>query len=221
MIRLDNVTKVYPHHAGDICALRDVNLHVRPGEFVAIIGPSGSGKSTLLNCVGTLDAPSEGSVTVDGRPVQDLPEGDLVRLRRQVVGFVFQSACLLPSLTVKENVSLPGMFLNGSVSPEPVEPLLEKVGLQGRASHRPNELSGGEEQRAAIARALSNGPKIILADEPTGHLDSQTSQEIGKLFLDLNQDLGVTILLVTHNEELAQLAHRRFRITDGTLTEID
>ena len=217
LIRLRNVSKTYPHAAGDVRALRGVDLEVPKGEFLAILGPSGSGKSTLLHVIGTLDAPSGGTVEVGGVTLGDLPEAELLRLRRAVIGFVFQSACLVPSLTVAENVRLPRTFARRKDGVAPVEDLLRRVGLTERASHRPNQLSGGEQQRAAIARGLSNGPSILLADEPTGHLDSVTGAEIGALLTELNRDLGLTIVLATHDERLAALASRTIRLTDGRI----
>lgn len=219
MIRLSQVHKVYPHTAGDVSALAEVSLEIPSGQFVALIGPSGSGKSTLLHLVGTLDAPTRGTVAVDGRDLASMKERDLLQLRREVIGFVFQDACLVPSLTVAANVRLAQTFSRRNSQGPAVSDLLERVGLGGRAAHYPNQLSGGEEQRAAIARGIANGPKVILADEPTGHLDSQTGDGIGRLFLELNQELGTTIILATHNEALARLAPRRIHLKDGRVVD--
>ena len=219
MIELSGVHKVYPHVSGDVRALVDVNLAIGPGEIVALVGPSGSGKSTLLHLIGTLDEATRGTVRVDGQDLGSLSGRELLRLRRDVIGFVFQDACLLPSLTVTQNIHLARTFARRDNQSPPVEELLERVGLSERASHYPNQLSGGEQQRTAIARGIANGPRVILADEPTGHLDSKTGLGIGQLFVDLNNELGATVILATHNEKLAELAPRRVHLADGRIVD--
>lgn len=217
-IRLLGVSKAYPHPSGEVLALADVSLEIGPGETVALVGPSGAGKSTLLNLIGTLDGPTRGTVEVDGQDLGALEERDILKLRRAVMGFVFQDACLLPSLTIAQNVRLTQTLARREEGPAPEE-ILAKVGLAERGDHYPNQLSGGEMQRAAVARGLANRPKVILADEPTGHVDSKTAEEIGRLFLDLNRDFGATVIIATHNEDLARLAGRRIRLADGRIVD--
>jgi putative ABC transport system ATP-binding protein len=211
------LTKVYQRGREHIHALDNVTFEVRRGEFVAIVGPSGAGKTTLLNLVGCMDAPSSGRLTLFDRAVQDLKEQQRTHLRRDQIGFVFQHFGLLPTLTVAENVTLPAFFAGRQVKERMAE-LLCKVGLEHRRDHRPHELSGGEMQRVAIARALINEPSLMLADEPTGNLDSATGQSIIGLFEQLNQD-GLTIMVVTHNEILGRAAHRQLELRDGRLLE--
>jgi putative ABC transport system ATP-binding protein len=209
------LTKTYPRGGEEVRALNDVSFEVRRGEFVAIIGPSGAGKTTLLNLLGCMDAPTSGSLNFLGRPVQGLTERERTRVRREQIGFVFQHFGLLPTLTVAENVTLPAFFA-GRDDARRLEELLKKVGLNHRRGHRPHELSGGEMQRVAIARALINHPGLLLADEPTGNLDSTTGETIITLFKQLNQE-GLTIIVVTHNEGLGQAAHRKLELRDGRL----
>jgi putative ABC transport system ATP-binding protein len=196
-------------------ALEDVSFSVRRGEFVAIVGPSGSGKTTLLNLVGCMDAPTSGTLRFLEKPIQDLTERERTRLRREQVGFVFQHFGLLPTLTVAENITLPAFFA-GEQAEERLEELLAKVNLAHRRNHRPHELSGGEMQRVAIARALINDPGLLLADEPTGNLDSTTGRTIIDLFKQLNCE-GLTIIVVTHNEALGRAADCRLVLKDGRL----
>lgn len=209
------LTKTYSRGREQVHALTDASFNIHPGEFVAIVGPSGSGKSTLLNVVGCMDTPSSGKLKLLGQPVQDLEETRRTQLRRDHIGFVFQHFGLIPTLTVSENVALPALFA-GRPAPERAEELLVQVGLQQRRQHRPHELSGGEMQRVAIARALMNRPALLLADEPTGNLDSATGEAIIELFERLNRD-GLTVLVVTHNSALAQAAHRRIELVDGRI----
>ncbi len=220
MIHLKNVHKTYPMGETRVQALRGLDLTIKPGEFVAIMGPSGSGKSTLMHLLGCLDLPSEGLVQLDGNDVTKLDEDRLAQIRGKKVGFVFQTFNLIPTLTAQENVELP-LFFQGvprrERSARAVE-LLQKVGLGDRVHHKPSQLSGGERQRVAIARALANDPEIILADEPTGNLDSESGEVILKLLEQLNRE-GKTIILVTHNPEAAAYAHRIVRIKDGRLLE--
>ena len=216
MVRLDGVGKVYPRGQTAVRALEGVTLAVAPGELVAVMGASGSGKSTLLAILGCLDRPTSGDYHLDGRRVADLTDAALSRLRNRTIGFVFQSFHLIPELTVLENVETP--LLYGDVPPgewrERSLRGLERVGLPHRADHRPAELSGGEAQRVAIARALVTEPRLLLADEPTGNLDSRTGEEIADLITGLT-DAGRTVILVTHNDALAARARRLVRLSDG------
>ncbi len=220
MIQLKNAQKVYPLGEVDVPALRGIDLTIKPGEFVAIMGPSGSGKSTLMHLLGCLDLPSDGLVQLDGQDVTKLDEDTLAQIRGKKIGFVFQTFNLIPTLTALENVELP-LFFQGVPRQErrarAVE-LLQRVGLGERVHHKPAQLSGGERQRVAIARALANNPEIILADEPTGNLDSESGQAILDLLAQLHRE-GRTIILVTHNPEAAAYAQRILRIRDGRLVE--
>ena len=200
---------------GQVAALRGVDLQIRQGEFVAIVGPSGCGKSTLLAMLGSLDRPSEGTLTYRGKSIPDMP--DHAAYRAHEIGFVFQSFHLLPTFTVEENVQIP-MFEGGLSRTERharAVQLLESVGLGHRLKHFPSELSGGERQRVAIARGLANKPSVVLADEPTGNLDSVSAQQIMELLLQLHRDLGVTLVLVTHDMTVADRASRTIRLKDG------
>ncbi len=220
MIQLQNAHKIYPMGEISVQALRGLDLTIKPGEFVAIMGPSGSGKSTLMHLLGCLDLPSNGLVQLDGQDVTKLDEDTLAQIRGKKIGFVFQTFNLIPTLTAQENVELP-LFFQGVARRERAEravELLEKVGLAGRVHHKPAQLSGGERQRVAVARALANDPEIILADEPTGNLDSESGKAILNLLAQLNRE-GKTIILVTHNPEAAEYAHRIVRIKDGRLLE--
>jgi putative ABC transport system ATP-binding protein len=216
IVELIDVRKTYRRGSEIITAVDGVTLSVAPGDFVAIVGPSGSGKTTLLNLIGCVDKPESGIVRIADFEVNRVREQDLTKIRAEKIGFVFQQFFLLPTLTVEENVQLPAMFVrNGDRSRRAAE-LLELVHLSGRAEHRPSQLSGGEMQRVAIARALVNQPEILLADEPTGNLDSQNAQAIIDLFRELNSG-GLTVLMVTHNRELARQARRAMRLKDGKM----
>jgi putative ABC transport system ATP-binding protein len=218
LAELRDARKVYLRGGGDVAALDGVSLRVADGESLAIMGPSGSGKSTLLAILGCLDRPTSGEYLLDGEPVAGLDDARLSHVRNRRIGFVFQSFHLIPQLTVAENVETPLLYAGAPEAEWRPRALacLERVGLAGRASHRPSELSGGEAQRAAIARALVTEPRILLADEPTGNLDTQTGQEIADLLADLHRE-GRTIVLVTHNEGLGQRAARRVRLRDGRI----
>jgi len=216
VVRARDVTRVYPRGAEPVRALEAVNLEIAPGEFVAVVGPSGAGKTTLLNLIGCLDVPTSGSLQVCGHELAGLKDAMLTRLRRDHIGFVFQQFALLPTLTVAENVGLPGLFA-GRVRPVRVQELLAQVGLTARRDHRPHELSGGELQRAAIARALVNDPELVLCDEPTGNLDTQSAASIYDLLRRLNQERGQTVVVVTHDAELAERADRVVRLVDGRI----
>jgi len=217
----EDLIKVYKTGKVEVVALRGLNLRVEKGEFRAIVGPSGSGKTTLLNIIGGITKPTAGRVYVDGTNIVDLPEKKLVEYRRRKVGFVFQFFNLVPTLTALENVELP-MVLAGIPREQRKSraiKLLRLVGLESRANHRPSELSGGEQQRVAIAAALANDPPLILADEPTGELDSVTSLQIAELFRRLHKELNKTVIVVTHDISVARLADRISRIMDGVIVE--
>jgi putative ABC transport system ATP-binding protein len=214
-----SLRKVYHRGSEDIVAVDDISLAVEKGEFVSFIGPSGSGKTTLINILGCLDNPTSGTLTIGSREVfaegRGLSETELTRIRRQVFGYIFQKFYLVPTLTVYENVILPfAFFEKEGATADPMD-LLRFLGLDKRTNHRPSELSGGEMQRVAIARALINKPEIVLADEPTGNLDSKRSVEIGEILKSLNKKDGLTILLVTHNPALARIADRTIELRDG------
>lgn len=216
VIELQNVSKNYRLGSETVHAVRDVTLNVAAGDFVAIVGPSGSGKTTLLNLIGCVDKPDTGTLRLDGDEVNGLDERALTAIRARKIGFVFQQFFLLPTLTALENVQLPALFLHNGDKQSRATELLERVGLGGRADHLPSQLSGGEMQRVAIARALINDPKILLADEPTGNLDSHNAETVMQIFCDVNA-AGLTILMVTHNTELARLAHRGVALKDGQI----
>jgi len=219
IISVQSVTKTYKMGKQPVQALNDVSLAIYPGEIVAIVGPSGSGKSTLLQILGCLDTPTKGKVLVDGNDITRLGDGKLSQLRRSTIGFIFQSFYLQPFLRLGDNVAVPAMFTGKkrSLINEETTQLLDKVGLLDRRSHYPKQISGGQIQRAAIARALINQPKIILADEPTGNLDSKNSEAIIDLFKTIRQQLGTTIIVVTHNIEVASMADRVIRLKDGVV----
>jgi putative ABC transport system ATP-binding protein len=218
VIKTEELEKVYQMGTETVHALSGVDLQIRKGEYVAIMGPSGSGKSTLMNLIGCLDSPSAGKYWLAGRLVSDLDDDELAYIRNKEIGFVFQTFNLLPRATALHNVELP-LIYNGTPSEERIEKAkkaLERVDLTDRMGHRPNELSGGQRQRVAIARALVNSPSIVLADEPTGNLDSKTGEEIMALFANLHQQ-GNTIIVVTHENDIAQHAHRVIYIRDGKI----
>ena len=216
MIEVERLFKTYQMGSRKVSALDGVDFRIEKGEFVAIMGPSGSGKSTLMNLLGCLDLPSSGIYRLENLDIQHLKSNQLAEVRNRRIGFVFQSFNLLPRATALENTELPLLYGRVPKSTEIAFQALERVGLAHRAKHKPTELSGGERQRVAIARALVNGPAIILADEPTGNLDSTTGKEILNLFLELNQE-GVTLILVTHEQEIAQQAKRIMQMRDGKI----
>jgi putative ABC transport system ATP-binding protein len=218
MIELKNITKRYPRRDGSvITVLNDVSLSVAGGEFLAIRGASGSGKSTLLGILGCLDVPSSGTYQLNGRSVESLAERELAKVRATVIGFVFQSFHLLPRSTAVENVELAMIYAGNPVSRPRAVAALERVGLRGRVQHFPSEMSGGEQQRTAVARALINDPQLILADEPTGNLDAAAAGEVMGLLKWLHRD-GHTVLVVTHDDTVAAAAERTVRIVDGRLS---
>lgn len=216
IIQLTNIAKFYTIGTETIHALRSVSLEIYKNEYVALMGPSGSGKSTLMNVLGCLDSPSGGEYTLNGKAVAQMLDDELAEVRNKEIGFVFQSFNLLPRSTSLDNVALPLVYAGFSKEQrvKRATEVLEQVGLGGRIMHKPNELSGGQRQRVAIARALVNNPAIILADEPTGNLDSKTSVEIMALLEEIHKQ-GNTIILVTHEEDIAQHAHRIVRLKDG------
>ena len=216
MIEVERLFKTYQMGSQKVSALDGVDFRIVKGEFVAIMGPSGSGKSTLMNLLGCLDLPSSGIYRLENLDIQHLKSNQLAEVRNRRIGFVFQSFNLLPRATALENTELPLLYGRVPKSTEIAFQALERVGLAHRAKHKPTELSGGECQRVAIARALVNGPAIILADEPTGNLDSVTGKEILALFLELNQE-GVTLILVTHEQEIAQQTKRIIQMRDGKI----
>jgi len=221
LLELKNVSKVYGDGPGRVVALENVNLSIARREFVSIVGPSGSGKSTLLNIIGGLEHVSTGEVVLDGNRIDNLTENDLVETRRRKIAYVFQQYHLIPYLTAWENVVLPATLSNSaSVDRQRVSQLLRDVGLERRANHKPVQLSGGEQQRVAVARALMNGCPLILADEPTGNVDQKTGMEIMNLFRGLN-DAGRTILIVTHSREIARQARRTVTMLDGRVVGDD
>lgn len=217
MIRLQNIEKVYRTSSIETLALNNINLNVRKGEFVSIMGPSGCGKSTLLNIIGLLDAPSNGQIEIDGAPVKSYTDKNLAELRNRKLGFIFQSFHLINDLSVLDNVEIPLLYRNTSARQrrELAQEALEKVGLSNRMKHFPKQLSGGQKQRVAIARAIVGKPEIILADEPTGNLDSAMGNEILGILQKLNSD-GATIVMVTHDEAMAKKTDRLIRLFDGT-----
>lgn len=220
MIRIKDLSKYYRIGDEEVHALDHARLHVSPGEFVGIIGPSGSGKSTLMNIIGCLDVADSGEYLLDGIPIENYSENELAHIRNRKIGFVFQSFNLIPKLTAEENVELPLIYqgIKKDERTERVAAALERVKLGKRANHFPTELSGGQQQRVAIARAIVTRPSLILADEPTGNLDSKTTVEIMDIFHELHSQ-GNTIVLITHDDSVAAQAGRRVRILDGHLTE--
>ena len=217
LLELSGVTKDYRLGKTTVRALRGLDLEIRAGEIIAIMGPSGSGKSTLMHILGALDRPTEGNALIDASDLAEMKERQLVTLRGKRIGFVFQTFNLIQTLSAQRNVELPMIFqgVSGSERHQRASALLEKVGLGDRVRHRPNELSGGERQRVAIARALANDPEIILADEPTGNLDTETGNAILALLKDLSMQDGKTVILVTHDPEAAEIANRTVRLRDG------
>lgn len=218
-IRTEHLSKIY--HLGDrqVHALQDVNLTVANGEMISIVGTSGSGKSTLLHLLGALDTPTEGKVWIAGKDLSDQKDRELSVIRRDYIGFVFQKFHLMNELTVKENIVLPMLLAGKTVDEDYIEGLVEILGLKDHQEHLPTELSGGQQQRVAIARALSNHPAIVLCDEPTGNLDHQTSHDVAELLLKVHEEYQKTILIVTHDEEIANVAERKIRIEDGKIMD--
>jgi len=221
MIDLKEITKVYLVGDEEVCALDHVSMHIYPGEFVSVIGPSGSGKSTLMNVIGCLDVADAGSYKLEGLPIESYGEKRLAQVRNKKIGFVFQNFNLIQNLSVEENIELPLIYqgVKRSERVERVREAIRRVGLESRVHHLPTELSGGQQQRVAIARAIVTKPSLILADEPTGNLDSHTSDDIMKIFHELHE-AGNTILLITHDNDVAAQAARSVRIRDGQISEV-
>ncbi|HCX61198.1 MAG TPA: macrolide ABC transporter ATP-binding protein [Clostridiales bacterium] len=220
MISIKNLNKIYKNGSVEVHALKDVNLEIEHGEFIAIMGQSGSGKSTLMNIIGCLDRPTSGEYLLDGIDISKQGQDDLSLIRNKKIGFVFQAFNLIPRTNILRNVELPMIYakVKSSKRRQRSLELLEKVGLGDRVNHLPNELSGGQKQRVAIARALANTPPIILADEPTGNLDTQSSEDIMEIFKSLNND-GTSVILVTHEPEIAKFADRVIVFRDGVIIE--
>lgn len=218
MIILENVSKVYQTKTIETTALNNINLTIAKGEFLSIMGPSGCGKSTLLNIMGLLDDPSKGEIRIDERDLSQISARDLASFRNEKLGFIFQSFHLIPDLPVIDNVELPLLYrkISGKERKRLATEALESVGLKNRMKHFPNQLSGGQKQRVAIARAIVGRPDIILADEPTGNLDSVMGNEVMEILLKLNEDLKTTIVMVTHDEYMARKTHRLVRLYDGS-----
>jgi putative ABC transport system ATP-binding protein len=216
MIELNNIVKTYPMGKGELKVLCGINLNINSGEMVAVMGPSGSGKSTLMNMVGLLDRPTSGSYLLDGKEVAKLSGGELSRVRGQKIGFIFQSFNLIPYLSALNNVIL-GQKYAGIINDKAAREALSKVGLADRMKHRPTELSGGEQQRVAVARALAKNPPIILADEPTGNLDSHASKEIMTMLTDLHKEQNITLMMITHDPNIARYCQRIIYLEDGAV----
>jgi lipoprotein-releasing system ATP-binding protein len=217
MIDIKEVTKSF----GNLQVLKGINLHINKGEMVSIIGPSGAGKTTLLQIIGTLDKPDSGNIIIEGTDVSQLSAKKLSEFRNQHIGFVFQFHQLLPEFTAIENIMIPAFIagVSRNKAKERAEELLALMGLSDRADHKPNQLSGGEKQRVAVARALVNNPAVVLADEPSGSLDSKNKAELHQLFFELRDKLGQTFVIVTHDEELAKLTDRTIHMKDGVISE--
>lgn len=219
MIRIENMYKIYKMGDMEVRAINGVSLHIRPKEFVAIVGPSGSGKSTLMNMIGALDTPTSGTCYIDGQEISEMSDNELAELRNKKLGFIFQQYNLLPKLSAIENVELPLIYAGYSASRrrEMAMEALERVGLADKIRHKPNELSGGQQQRVSIARALSSRPPLILADEPTGALDSKSGIEVMSMLKEIHAE-GKTIVIITHDNNIAKQAERIVRISDGVIS---
>ncbi len=216
---LHDISKIYGSGDGRVAALENIDLTICPGEFVAVVGASGSGKTTMLQLLGALDRPTNGTIACTGRPLAEMSERELTLLRRTRIGFVFQQFNLIPTLTARQNIEAKLAVAEGDVPPSIAESLLDSVGLGGRATHLPSQLSGGEQQRVAIARALAANPSVVLADEPTGNLDTTTGQEIIRLLRALSAEHGQTVVLITHDRELAESAPRVIELRDGRIID--
>lgn len=216
MIKLENITKTFPMGKTELTVLKGINLHIKQGELVAIMGPSGSGKSTILNLMGCLDKPTTGSYFLDNREVSKLNGGELAKVRGQKIGFIFQTFNLLPRMSALANVELGMRYVGGSDRNKAIE-ALKKVGLEDRMSHKPTEMSGGEQQRVAIARALVKNPPLLLADEPTGNLDSKSGKTVIDILTNLHAEQGITLVMITHDPNIAHYCQRIVYIQDGQI----
>ncbi len=223
LLELKNISKSYKSGRIRVDALKDIDISIKNGDFVSIMGPSGSGKSTLLNIIGCLDLPTEGTYKIENEHIEKLSDGDLADIRNQFIGFVFQRFHLLSSMTAIENVELPLIYRGiwGKKRKNIAKEALESVGLGDRINHLPSQLSGGEQQRVAIARAISSNPSVILADEPTGALDSQSGENIMSIFNKLNKELGITIVQVTHEKNIAEYGQKIYHLFDGKMDKIE
>ena len=221
MIEMEHVWKVYRMDSVEVTALKDINLRIDSGEYISIIGPSGYGKSTLMNILGCLDKPSDGKFILNDKNISDYSDRELAHIRNKQIGFVFQMFNLLPRYNAIKNVSIPLLYagIEGQEMETRSKDALEKVGLGDRMYHRPSQLSGGQQQRIAIARAIVNNPDIILADEPTGNLDTKSGREIISIFKNLNQQMKVTVILITHDPSIALQANRVIKILDGSIVQ--
>lgn len=215
MITAKSIKKSY----GDLQVLKGVDLHIKPAEVITIVGPSGAGKTTLLQILGTLDTPDHGELIIDNKPVHNLSKNQIARFRNEHLGFIFQFHHLLPEFTALENVVIPAMIgkKDRRASEKRALELLDFLGIKARADHKPSELSGGEQQRVAVARSLMNEPKVVFADEPSGNLDSHNANELHQLFFNLRKEFGQTFVIVTHNDEFAEMADRKLTMVDGLL----
>ncbi len=220
ILKVENLCKTYGKGETQVKALKNVSFSMQKGEFAAVVGESGSGKSTLLNCIGALDEPDSGSVYLDGRTLFSMKENERTIFRRRNIGFIFQSFQLVPELNVEQNIIFPLLLDNRKAQPEQLEEILEVLGLKERRKHLPGQLSGGQQQRVAIGRALITKPMMILADEPTGNLDSGNSRDVISLLHQASKRYQQTILMITHNQNLASSAERVFRVADGVLSEL-
>ncbi len=220
ILKVKNLTKIYGKEENEVIALDHVSFSIEKGEFVAIVGASGSGKSTLLHLIGGVDRPTSGRVYIEGKDIYDFDDDKLAIFRRRQVGLIYQFYNLIPILNVEENITLPLDLDNHKIEKEKLEELLKLLGLENRKKHLPNELSGGQQQRTSIGRALITNPALILADEPTGNLDSKTSDEIVHLLKKANKEYKQTIIMITHNLEIASCADRIIRLEDGKITEV-
>ena len=220
ILKVENLSKTYGKGETQVKALKNVSFSMQKGEFAAVVGESGSGKSTLLNCIGALDEPDSGSVYLDGRTLFSMRENERTIFRRRNIGFIFQSFQLVPELNVEQNIIFPLLLDNRKAQPEQLEEILEVLGLKERRKHLPGQLSGGQQQRVAIGRALITKPMMILADEPTGNLDSGNSRDVISLLHQASKRYQQTILMITHNQNLASSADRVFRVADGVLGEL-
>lgn len=220
ILRVENLCKIYGSKDVEVVAVKNANFSVKRGEFVAIIGESGSGKSTLLNCIGGLDDPTSGKIYLDGQDISAMKEKERTIFRRQNIGFIFQSFQLVPELTVEQNIIFPLLLDYKKANQKEVDEILSVLSLTERRNHLPSQLSGGQQQRVAIGRALITKPMLVLADEPTGNLDSRNSKEVMELLLKASKQFGQTVLMITHNANLAANADRVFRVTDGVVTDL-
>lgn len=217
IIEIKDVVKQYKQGEEEIYALNHLSLNIEEGEFLAVLGPSGSGKSTLLNLIGGLDNPTQGTIIIDGQDITKYPENKKAQYRNETIGFIFQSYNLIPVLTVRENIEMPFLIAERDVDVDFIKEIMTSLEIDSLENRLPSQISGGQQQRVAIARALANNPKIILADEPTGNLDSDTSQKVMQLLMDICRKYKKTIIMITHNEEMAKLTSRYIRIKNGKL----